>query len=69
MQDRKPYPHSSLFNIVAATQCFLHEKGRPDISFFDVKVDLLQKPLDARMKVLLKGLVLKNSQHSPEFSE
>ena len=37
MQDRKPYPSSSLYNIVAAIQRFLREKGRPDISFFDVK--------------------------------
>ena len=54
-QDRKPYPPSSLYNIVAAIQRFLHEKGHPDISFFDVKApefDLLQKSLDARMKEL-----------------
>ena len=34
MQDRKPYPPSSLYNIVAAMQRFLHEKGRLDIFFF-----------------------------------
>ena len=34
VQDRKPYPPSSLYNIVAAIQRFLREKGRPDISFF-----------------------------------
>ena len=34
MQDRKPYPPSSLHNIVGAIQLLLHEKCRPDISFF-----------------------------------
>ena len=54
-QDGKPYPPSSLYNIVAAIQRFLREKGHPDISFFDVKApefDLLRKSLDARMKEL-----------------
>ena len=54
-QDGKPYPPSSLYNIVAAIQRFLREKGRPNISFFDVKApefDLLRKSLDARMKEL-----------------
>ena len=53
MQDKKPYSPSSLYKIVAAIQCFLREKGHPDISFFDVKApefDLLRKSLDARMK-------------------
>ena len=36
-QDRKPYPPSSLYNVVAAIQRFLRKKGRPDISLFDVK--------------------------------
>ena len=51
-QDGKPYPPSSLYNIVAAIQRFLHEKGRPDISFFDAEFDLLRKSLNARMKEL-----------------
>ena len=33
MQDRKPYPPSSLYNIVCAIQFLLREKGHPDISF------------------------------------
>ena len=36
-QDGKLYPPSSLYNIVADIQRFLHEKGCPDIYFFDVK--------------------------------
>ena len=51
----KPYPPSSLYNIVCAIQRFLREKGRPEISFFDKKTsefDFLRKSPDARMKEL-----------------
>ena len=69
-QDRKPYPPSSLYNIVAAIQHFLHEKGRPDISFFDVKAPefgLLRKSLDARMKELTSEWVEKQSAQPRTF--
>ena len=59
MQDRKPYPPSSLYNIVAAIQRFLREKGRPDISFFDVKApEFANHLMPGRKNLLLQGLVL-----------
>ena len=65
MQDRKPYPLSSLYNIVAAIQRFLREKGRPDIPFFDVKAPEFANSLDARMKELTSagvGVIKQSAQ-------
>ena len=36
-KDRKPYPFSSIYNIICAIQHYLCENGRPEISFSDEK--------------------------------
>ena len=65
-QDRKPYPGSTLKNILAGIQRYLNTDGSKPFQFFtDSMFSMLRKVLDSRMKELRSdgvGIVVKQAE-------